>query len=152
MQLSSLLFMHTSMYTVVSLMHRDPQVCMCRSCTACIFSPGHSRVHSHSLSISALILMRVRVQELYRMHSLPPKSQLLVHLQAGLSALKMPPTNIEGNSQRWATPPPKSRCFLNAPCIGCPENGALNLAGKMWLSKPRACIPGVGTLAISTVA
>jgi hypothetical protein len=29
------------------------------------------------------------------MHSLPPHSQLLVHLQAGLSALKMPSMNAE---------------------------------------------------------
>jgi len=35
------------------------------------------------------------MQELYRLHSLPPKSQLLVQLQAGLSALKIPSVKAE---------------------------------------------------------
>uniref|UniRef100_A0A7S0WRW8 Macrophage erythroblast attacher n=1 Tax=Chlamydomonas leiostraca TaxID=1034604 RepID=A0A7S0WRW8_9CHLO len=41
-------------------------------------------------------LVTLFLQDLYRLHSLPPESQLVVHLQAGLAALKTPASYAPG--------------------------------------------------------
>jgi hypothetical protein len=58
------------------------------SLTSC--GVGHCAALLCSYVLQWLDLIDLFLQELYRLNSLPPTSLLLIHLQAGLSALKTP--------------------------------------------------------------